>query len=88
MCRDPLGFKRTLFNYLLGGGTVKNFICVFALVAMVGLVGCATSGKGKRGSTVGSTVGSTGGSQLSPAHLQEMNITCWGFCSISKDNSK
>ena len=80
MCRDPLGFKRTLFNYLLGGGTVKNFICVFALVAMVGLVGCATSGKGQRGST--------GGSQLSPAHLQEMNITCWGYCSLSKDNSK
>ena len=59
---------------------MKNFICVFALVAMVGLVGCATSGKGQRGSTEGS--------QLSPAHLQEMNITCWGYCSLSKDNSK
>ena len=59
---------------------MKNFICVFALVAMVGLVGCAGIGKGKKGSA--------GGSNLSPAHLQEMNITCWGFCSISKDNSK
>ena len=50
------------------------------LVAMVGLAGCAGFGKGKKAST--------GGSQLSPAHLQEMNITCWGFCSISKGNSK
>ena len=63
---------------------MKNFICVFALVAMVGLAGCAGIGKGKKGSTGGST----GGSNLSPAHLQEMNITCWGFCSISKGNSK
>ena len=29
---------------------MKNFICVFALVAMVGLAGCAGIGKGKAGS--------------------------------------
>ena len=77
MCRDSLGFKRTLFNYLLGGGTVKNFICVFALVAMVGLAGCAGIGKGKAGE-----------SQLGKGAFQKMDVTCWGFCSISKGNSK
>ena len=58
---------------------MKNFICVFALVAIVGLVGCAT-GKSQKGSA--------GESQLSEADLQKMSIICWGFCSISKDNSK
>jgi len=80
VCRDPLGFKRTLFNYLLGGGTVKNFICVFALVAMVGLAGCAGIGKGK--------AGSAGESQLGKGAFQKMDVTCWGFCSITKGNSK
>ena len=73
MCRDPLGFKRTLFNYLLGGGTVKNFICVFALVAMVGLVGCATTGGGAGGSAGESK------SKLSEADLQRMGITHGGY---------
>ena len=80
VCRDSLGFKRTLFNYLLGGGTVKNFICVFALVAMVGLAGCAGIGKGKGGSA--------GESKLGKGAFQKMNVTCWGFCSIDKGNSK
>ena len=79
MCRDSLGFKRTLFNYLLGG-TVKNFICVFALVVMVGLAGCAGMGKNK--------AGSAGESQLGKGAFQKMDVTCWGFCSISKGNSK
>ena len=82
VCRDPVGFKRTLFNYLLGGGTVKNFICVFALVAMVGLAGCAGLGKGKGGP------GPAGESQLGKGAFQKMDVTCWGFCSISKGNSK
>jgi len=60
-----------------GGGTVKNFICVFALVAMVGLAGCAGIGKGKAGE-----------SQLGKGAFQKMDVTCWGFCSISKGNSK
>ena len=83
MCRDSLGFKRSLFNYLLGGGTVKNFICMFALVAMVGLVGCAGMGKGKlaKGERAGE-------SQLGKGAFQKMDVTCWGFCSISKGNSK
>jgi len=85
VCRDPVGFKRTLFNYLLGGGTVKNFICVFALVAMVGLAGCAGIGKGKVGSA-GSP--SAGESQLGKGAFQKMSVTCWGFCSIDKGNSK
>jgi hypothetical protein len=79
-CVGTLWVLKELYSIIYWGGTVKNFICVFALVVMVGLVGCAGIGKGKKAST--------GGSQLSPAHLQEMNITCWGFCSISKDNSK
>ena len=83
MCRDSLGFKRTLFNYLLGG-TVKNFICVFALVAMVGLAGCAGIGKGKKAS-VG---GPAGESQLGKGAFQKMDVICWGFCSITKGNSK
>ena len=86
MCRDSLGFKRTLFNYLLGGGgPVKNFICVFALVAMVGLAGCAGIGKSKVGSA-GSP--SDGESQLGKGAFQKMDVTCWGFCSITKGNSK
>ena len=82
MCRDPVGFKRTLFNYLLGGGTVKNFICVFALVAMVGLAGCAGIGKGKGGPA------GPAESQLGKGAFQKMTVTCWGFCSIDKGNSK
>ena len=87
VCRDSLGFKRTLFNYLLRGGTVKNFICVFALVAMVGLAGCA--GLGKKGGSVGGPAGgSAGESQLGKGAFQKMSVTCWGFCSIDKGNSK
>ena len=62
---------------------MKNFICVFALVAMVGLAGCAGIGKGKAGSA-----GSAGESQLGKGAFQKMNVTCWGFCSIDKGNSK
>ena len=84
VCRDSLDFKRTLFNYLLGG-TVKNFICVFALVAMVGLAGCAGIGKGKTGSAGSPAAGE---SQLGKGAFQKMTVTCWGFCSIDKGNSK
>ena len=77
MCRGFLGFKRTLFNYLLEGGIVKNFICVFALVAMVGLAGCAGLGKGNKDE-----------SKLGKGAFQKMSVTCWGFCSIDKGNSK
>ena len=56
---------------------MKNFICVFALVAMVGLAGCAGIGKGKAGE-----------SQLGKGAFQKMDVTCWGFCSITKGNSK
>ena len=59
---------------------MKNFICVFVLVAMVGLAGCAGVGKSK--------VGSAGESQLGKGAFQKMNVTCWGFCSIDKGNSK
>ena len=84
MSRDSLGLKRTLFYYLLGG-TVKIFICGFALVAMGGLAGCAGIGKGKVGSA-GSP--SAGESQLGKGAFQKMTVTCWGFCSIDKGNSK
>ena len=57
---------------------MKNFICVFALVAMVGLAGCAGIGKGK----------GDGESQLGKGAFQKMDVTCWGFCSISRGNSK
>ena len=57
---------------------MKNFICVFTLVAMVGLVGCAGIGKG----------GSAGESQLGKGAFQKMSVTCWGFCSIDRGNSK
>ena len=59
---------------------MKNFICVFTLVAMVGLVGCA--GLLKKGQ------GGTPESQLGKGAFQKMDVTCWGFCSISKGNSK
>jgi len=59
---------------------VKNFICVFTLVAMVGLVGCAGLGKGKGGSAEES--------QLGKGAFQKMSVTCWGFCTIDKGNSK
>ena len=60
---------------------MKNFICVFTLVAMVGLVGCAgLLGKGKGGSAEES--------QLGKGAFQKMSVTCWGFCSIDKGNSK
>ena len=62
---------------------MKNFICVFALVAMVGLGGCA--GLGKKGGSVG---GPAGESQLGKGAFQKMSVTCWGFCSIDKGNSK
>ena len=70
VCRDSLGFKRTLFNYLFGG-TVKNFICVFALVAMVAFIGCATTG-GSGGSSAGSAGGSK--SKLTDADFKRMGI--------------
>ena len=59
---------------------MKNFICVFALVAMVGLAGCAGFGK-KGGSTGGSAGGSAGESKskLSEADLQRMGITHGGY---------
>ena len=81
VCRDPVGFERTLIIYW-GGSTVKNFICVFALVAMVGLAGCAGIGKGKGGPA------GPAESQLGKGAFQKMDVTCWGFCSISKGNSK
>ena len=58
---------------MLGGGTVKNFIWVFVLLAMVAFVGCAT--------TVGVTGGSAGESKskLSEADLQRMGITHGGY---------
>ena len=58
---------------LLGGGAVKNFICVFALVAMVGFSGCATTGGGAGGSAGESK------SKLSEADLQRMGITHGGY---------
>ena len=62
---------------------MKNFICLFTLVAMVGLVGCAgLLGKGK-----GASAGA-GESQLGKGAFQKMNVTCWGFCTIDKGNSK
>ena len=62
---------------------MKNFIRVFTLVVMVvGLVGCAGLGKGK-----GSSAGA-GESQLGKGAFQKMNVTCMGFCSIDKGNSK
>ena len=60
---------------------MKNFICVFALVAIIGLVGCAGIGKGKGASAAGE-------SQLGKGAFQKMDVTCWGFCSIAKGNSK
>jgi len=71
----------TLLIILLGGGTVKNFICVFALVAIFGLLGCAGL-KGKGASHA------AGESQLGKGAFQKMEVTCWGFCSIAKGNSK
>ena len=59
---------------------MKNFICVFIFVAMATFVGCATTG--------GSAGGSAGESQLGKGAFQKMNVTCWGFCSIDKGNSK
>ncbi len=61
---------------------MKNFICMFTLVAMVGLVGCAGIGKSK-----GASAGA-GESQLGKGAFQKMNVTCFGFCSIDKGNSK
>ncbi len=61
---------------------MKNFICVFTLVALVGLVGCAGIGKGKGVSTDARE------SQLGKGAFQKMKVTCWGFCSIDKGNSK
>ncbi len=58
---------------LLGGGAVKNFICVFTLVAMVVFAGCATTGGGAGGSAGESK------SKLSEADLQRMGITHGGY---------
>ena len=52
---------------------MKNFICVFALVAMVGLVGSATTGGGAGGSA------GEPKSKLSEADLQRMGITHGGY---------
>ena len=52
---------------------MKNFICVFILVAMVAFVGCATTGGGGGGSTGESK------SKLSEADLQRMGITHGGY---------
>ena len=71
MCRDPLGFKRTLFNNLLEGGIVESFICVFALIAMVTFIGCATTG-GSGGSSDGSAGGSK--SKLTDADFKRMGV--------------
>ena len=61
---------------------MKNFICVFTLVAMVGLVGCAgLMGKGKGAS-------SPEESQLGKGAFQKMAVTCFCFCSTAKGNSK
>ena len=50
---------------------MKNFICVFVLVAMVAFVGCATTGGGAGGSA-----GSAGGSKskLTDADFKRMGI--------------
>ena len=61
---------------------MKKFFRVFTLVAMVvGLVGCAGL-KGKGASHA------AGESQLGKGAFQKMEVTCWGFCSIAKGNSK
>ena len=61
---------------------MKNFICLFTLVAMVGLVGCAGIDKALGDSDL------VGESQLGKGAFQKMNVTCWGFCTIDKGNSK
>ena len=55
------------------GGAVKNFICVFVLLAMVAFVGCAIIGGGAGGSAGESK------SKLSEADLQRMGITHGGY---------
>lgn len=55
------------------GEVVKNFICVFVLLAMVAFVGCATTGGGAGGSAEESK------SKLSEADLQRMGITHGGY---------
>ena len=61
---------------------MKNFIYVFTLVAMVGLVGCAgLLGKSKWSKDPGE-------SQLGKGAFQKMTVTCWGFCAIDKGTSK
>ena len=52
---------------------MKNFICVFFLLAMVGFAGCATTGGGAGGSAGESK------SKLSEADLQRMGITHGGY---------
>ena len=52
---------------------MKNFICVFVLVAIVAFVGCATTGGGAGGSAGESK------SKLSEADLQRMGITHGGY---------
>tara|TARA_B100000586_G_scaffold151694_1_gene110188 strand:- start:462 stop:665 length:204 start_codon:yes stop_codon:yes gene_type:complete len=67
----------------VGGGAVKNFICVLVLVAMVGLVACAGRPLDKWADGRAPEE-----SKLGKGAFQKMNVTCWGFCSISKGNSK
>ena len=52
---------------------MKNFICVFALVAIVAFIGCATTG-GSAGGSTGETK-----SKLNEADLQRMGITHGGY---------
>ena len=51
---------------------MKNFIYVFVLVAMVAFVGCATTGGGAGGSSVGSAGGSK--SKLTDADFKRMGV--------------
>ena len=62
---------------------MKNFICVLVLVAMVGLVGCAGLHQDKR-----NWQETPEESKLGKGAFQKMNVTCWGFCTIDKGNSK
>ena len=67
----------------MGGGAVKNFICVLVLVAMVGLVACAGRPLDKWADGRAPEE-----SKLGKGAFQKMNVTCWGFCTIDKGNSK
>ena len=62
---------------------MKNFIYVFTLVAMVGLVACAGRPLDKWADGRAPEE-----SQLGKGAFQKMNITCWGFCTLDKGTSK